>query len=239
MFVRYDAAAVEASQNFVPAFEDGSYPARATGVAIEPTRGGEAIVVTFDVWAAADRAAAKRQVKCHFCLCHPKVAGMFHARLRDFGLATGAWNAAQGGTDVAQTVGRFCTVEMTKVEGRNQKGEPTWFNRINGFAPYVASAPSGPAAASAGLPPQPPQTPQTGTQATAAQYREASQGYGATPPQTPHRAPQGDPGFGYVAGPDAPPPEGGIDEDGIPFATCGYVARRRSGLLASMPKVVW
>ena len=112
MFVKYDAAAAEAASNFVPAFQAGQYPARATGFAMEMTKGGNAIVVTFEVWQQRSRGAPRRSVKCHFCLEHPnaQARGMFHARLKDLGVYTSAYDGRMGGTNVAGVIGKWVMV---------------------------------------------------------------------------------------------------------------------------------
>ena len=199
MFVAYDEAAVAAAEIRVPAFQPGWYAARATGFteAAAYGQGGKKLVVDFEVWQEEQRDAARRTVKGHFCLHHPQpqARGMAHARLRDLGQATGCFvpggGGQAGGTNVPAVVGKWLRVELTLHNGKNQKGEPMTFNHINGYEPLSKGAPTGPEAPGAGLPPQ---------QATAQQYRDASQG------------------FDDAAGPDVPPADGGIDDmDGVPF----------------------
>ena len=155
MFVRYDEQAVAQAETFTPAFQAGWYPAKATGFAQEQSQGqgGPKVVITFEVWAAAQRGAATRTVKAHFCLQHPKpqARGMFHARLRDLGLAAGTWDQAQVGTNIAGTVGKWVLVELTREEGTNRQGNPTAYNNIDGFARFEPAA-QGPAAPGAGVP---------------------------------------------------------------------------------------
>ena len=186
MLVKYDQAAAAQAETFVPAFEAGMYPARATGFGQEQShgQGGPKLVITFEVWReSATRGAPTRTVKAHFCLSHPKpqARGLFHTRLRDLGLATGAWDQVQVATNVAETIGKWVTVELTKEEGVNRQGSPTFFNQIDGFArfePAPAVAPPAPGAGVPGITGVEQRGADVGyaPQATADQYRDASAG---------------------------------------------------------------
>ena len=132
---------------------------------------------------------------------------MFHARLRDFGIATGAWDPQQGGTNIAAAIGTFCTVKVTQQEGTKKPDakpeDPVpLFNRIDGFQPFATAAPAGPAAPGAGLPPAP----------AASAYVEPGQEYAGT-----HGTDQ----TGYDPHTDSYAPAGGLegsaDDDGLPF----------------------
>lgn len=188
MFVPYDEESAAQATEYVAAFDAGLYPARATGFNKETAagQGGQKLVVTFEVWARAERGAPTRTVKAHFCLHHPKpqARGMFHTRLKQLGDAAQGFDPHRRGTDVAACIGKWVMVEVTKHEGVNKDGSPTFFNYIDGYARYRRPE-SGPAAPTAGAAAAPAPEPQH-------QHQPAY-----TPP-APAQAPQGAAGTDQV-----------------------------------------